>query len=89
MSQLPHHNPEINWKTGKVKIMRYPEECGKQWRPKQGKPVQQKQKEEEKKKSKSKEKKSKSKSKERKKEEIKRKQDNGCEESSGRVGNLG
>ena len=40
-------------------------------------------------KSKSKEKKSKSKSKERKKEEIKRKQDNGCEESSGRVGNLG
>jgi len=34
---LACHNPEINWKTGKVKIMRYPEKYGKQWRLKQGK----------------------------------------------------
>ena len=34
---LACHNLEINWKTGKVKIMRYPEKCGKQWRLKQGK----------------------------------------------------
>ena len=67
MSQLTHHNPEINWKTGKVKMVRYPEECGKQWRPKQGKPEQQKQKEEEKKKVKVKKKKVKVKVKKEKK----------------------
>ena len=27
---LVHHNPEIDWRTGKVKMTRYPEECGKQ-----------------------------------------------------------
>ena len=27
---LAHHNPEINWRTGEVKMMRCPEECGKQ-----------------------------------------------------------
>ena len=27
---LAYYNPEINWKTGEVKIMKYPEECGKQ-----------------------------------------------------------
>ena len=26
------YNPEIDWKTGEVKMMRYPEECGKKWR---------------------------------------------------------
>ena len=26
---LAHHNPKIDWKTGKVKIMRCPKECGK------------------------------------------------------------
>jgi len=26
---LAHYNPEIDWKTGEVKIMRCPEECGK------------------------------------------------------------
>ena len=31
------HNPEINWKTEEVKITRYPEKCGKQWRSKQEK----------------------------------------------------
>jgi len=34
---LACHNPEIDWRIGKVKITRCPEECGKQWRPKQGK----------------------------------------------------
>jgi len=34
---LAHHNPEIDWKTGEVKMTRCLEECGKQWRPKQGK----------------------------------------------------
>jgi len=30
MPWLAHHNPEINWKIGEVKMMRCPEECGKQ-----------------------------------------------------------
>ena len=30
MPWLVHHNHEINWKTGEVKMMWYPEECGKQ-----------------------------------------------------------
>ena len=37
MPWLAHHNPEINWKIGEVKMMRCPEECGKQWRLEQGK----------------------------------------------------
>jgi len=37
MPWLAHHNPEIDWRTEKVKMMRCPEECGKQWRSKQGK----------------------------------------------------
>jgi len=37
MPWLACHNPEINWKTGEVKMMWYPEKCGKQWRPVQGK----------------------------------------------------
>jgi len=47
MPWLAHHNPEIDWKTGEVKMTRCPEKCGKQWRLKQGKPGWQKQKEEE------------------------------------------
>ena len=47
---LACYNPEIDWRTGEVKIMRCPEECGKQWKPKQEKLEWQKQKEEEKKK---------------------------------------
>jgi len=47
MPWLAHHNPEIDWRTGKVKITRYPEECGKQWRPVQRKSGWEKQKEEE------------------------------------------
>jgi len=30
MLWLAHHNPEIDWRTGEVKITRCPEECGKQ-----------------------------------------------------------
>ena len=37
MPWLAHHNPEIDWRTGEVKITRCPEEYGKQWRPVQGK----------------------------------------------------
>jgi len=35
---LTCYNPEIDWRTGEVKMMRCPEECEGQWRPKQGKP---------------------------------------------------
>jgi len=34
---LACYNPKIDWRTGEIKITRCPEECGKQWRPKQGK----------------------------------------------------
>ena len=37
MLWLAHHNLEIDWKIGKVKMTRCLEEHGKQWRPKQGK----------------------------------------------------
>ena len=47
MPWLVHHNPEINWKTGEVKMTWCPEEYGKQWRPVQGKSGWEKQKEEE------------------------------------------
>ena len=32
-----HYNSEINWRMGEVKMTRYPDQCGKQWRLKQGK----------------------------------------------------
>ena len=44
---LAHHNPEIDWRTGEVKMMRCPEKCRKQWRPVQRKSGWEKQKEEE------------------------------------------
>jgi len=47
MPWLARHNLEVNWRTGEVKMTRCLPECGKQWRPKQGKPGWQKQKEEE------------------------------------------
>ena len=47
MLWLVCHNPEIDWRTGEVKMMRCPEEYGKQWRPVQGKLEWKKQKEEE------------------------------------------
>jgi len=37
MPWLACHNPEIDWRTGEVKMTRCPEECGKQWRLVQGK----------------------------------------------------
>ena len=49
MLQLAHYNPEINWRTGDVKITSCPEECERQQRPKQRKLGWQKQREEEKK----------------------------------------
>jgi len=50
MPWLAYYNPEINWRTGevKIKIKRCPEKCGKWWKPKQGKSGLQKQKNEEK-----------------------------------------
>jgi len=45
MPWLARHNPEIDWRTGEVKMTRCPEECGKQWRPVQGKSGWEKQKE--------------------------------------------
>jgi len=47
MLWLACHNLEIDWRTGEVKMMRCPEECGKQWRPSQGKSGWEKQKEKE------------------------------------------
>ena len=47
MLWLARHNPEIDWRTGEVKMTRCPEECGKQWRLMQGKSGWEKQKEEE------------------------------------------
>ena len=47
MPWLARHNPEIDWKTGEVKMMRCPDECGKQWRPVQEKSGWEKQREEE------------------------------------------
>jgi len=47
MPWLACHNPEIDWRTGEVKMMRCSEECGKQWRPVQEKLGWEKQKEEE------------------------------------------
>ena len=47
MPWLACHNPEIDWRTGEVKMTRCSEECGKQWRPVQGKSGWEKQKEEE------------------------------------------
>ena len=44
---LACHNSKIDWRMGKVKIMRCLEECVKQWRPKQGKSGWQKQNKEE------------------------------------------
>ena len=32
MPWLGHYNPEIDWKTGEVKITRCSDECGKKWK---------------------------------------------------------
>ena len=51
MPWLRRYNPEIDWKTGEVKMTRCPEECGKKWKAgKQMKPGWKKQEEREEKK---------------------------------------
>ena len=70
MPWLEHHNPEIDWKTGEVKMARCPEECGRQWRPVQGKLGWEKQKEEEAKEEAEKKKEEKEKKKKQKKGRI-------------------
>jgi len=70
MPWLACHNPEINWRTGEVKMMRCPEECGKQWRPVQSKSGWEKQKEEEAKEEAEKRKEEKEKKKKQKKGKI-------------------
>ena len=75
MPWLACHNPEIDWRTGEVKMMRCLEECGKQWRLVQEKSGQEKQKKEEAKKEagrKREEKKKKKKTKKRKTMEVKK-----------------
>jgi len=67
MLWLAHHNPEIDWRTGEVKMTRCPEECGKQWRLVQGKSGWEKQKEEEAKEKEEKKKEEKKKKKKQKK----------------------
>ena len=47
ISWLPYYNLVINWKTEKVKIIRYSKECKRQWRPEQEKSKWQKQKKKE------------------------------------------
>jgi len=47
MLWLACYNPEIDWRIGEVKMTRCLEECGKQWRPVQGKLGWEKQKKEE------------------------------------------
>jgi len=70
MLWLACHNPEIDWKTGEVKMTRCPKECGKQWRPVQGKAGWEKQEEEEAKEEKEKKKEEKKKKKKQKKEKT-------------------
>jgi len=70
MPWLTHHNHEIDWRTGEVKMTRCLEECGKQWRPVQGKSGWEKQKEEEAKKEAGKRREEKDKKKKQKKEKT-------------------
>ena len=67
---LACHNPEIDWRTGDVKMTRCPEECGKQWRLVQGKSGWEKQKEEEAKKEAERKREEKKKKKKQKKEKM-------------------
>ena len=87
MLWLACHNPEIDWRTGEVKITRCPEECGKQWRPVQGKLGWEKQKEEEAKEEAGRKREKKGEKGE--KEETKKGKSSGSKESSGGIGNMG
>jgi len=70
MPWLECYNPEIDWKTGEVKMTRCPEECGRLWRPVQEKSGWEKQKEEEAKEEAEKKKEEKKKKKKQKKGRI-------------------
>jgi len=70
MLWLACYNPEINWRIEEVKMTRCPEECGKQWRPVQGKLGWEKQKKEEAKKEAGKRREEKKKKKKQKKEKM-------------------
>ena len=78
MPWLVRHNPEINWKTGEVKMTRCPEECRKQWTPVQGKSGWEKQKEEEAKEEV-----------EKRKEETEKRGNSGSQKNSRGLGNMG
>ena len=86
---LAHHSPEIDWRTGEVKIMRYSEECKKAVETKVGKirvgKTKRKRKEE---KSRKKERTERT-EKEKKKEKTKEEENNGSKEGSRGEGNLG
>ena len=84
--QLAHHNPEIDWRIREVKMTRYLENCGKQWRPKQGKSEQEKQKKEEKKEE---ERKKQEEKKQKKKEKAKERDNDRSEEDSREVEDMG
>ena len=81
MTWLVCHNPEIDWRTEEVKMTRYLEECGKQWRPVQSKLGWKKHKEEE----------AKEEAEKRKgeKEETEKRKNSGSKESSGGIGDMG
>jgi len=70
MPWLARHNPEIDWRTGEIKMTRCPEKCGKQWRLVQSKSGWKKQKEEEAKEEAEKKKEEKEKKKKQKKEKT-------------------
>ena len=70
MPWLERHNPGIDWKIEEVKMTRCPGECGRQWRPVQGKSGWEKQKKEEKREEAGKRRKEKEKKKTRKKEKM-------------------
>ena len=80
MPWLACHNPEIDWRTGEIKMMRYLEECGKQWRPVQGKSKWEKQKEEEAKEEAGRK---------REEEETEKEKNSGSKKSSRGMGNIG
>ena len=75
MPWLARHNPEIDWKTGEVKMTRCLEEYSKQQRPVQGKSGWEKQKEKERK--------------EREEEKTKKEKDNRSKKDGERIGNMG
>ena len=81
MSWLGCHNSEIDWRTEEVKMMRCPEKCEKQWRPKQRKPGWQKQEEEEKRKEEKEQK-------EKEKKETKKGENDKSKEGGRKIGDL-